>query len=66
MTKWLEKCEENNIPKSEVYSLETVLGDPVAIRNWNARGLPSDSVSINNGILVHSCRNYPLLIDPQL
>ncbi|KAL4466850.1 hypothetical protein ABPG74_010447 [Tetrahymena malaccensis] len=63
---WLQKCEDMQIPKSENYVLENVLGDPVEIRNWNAKGLPSDSVSINNGILVHSCRNYPLLIDPQL
>lgn len=51
--KWLNKCKDEEIPKSEEYHLENVLGEPVEIRNWNARGLPSDSVSINNGILVH-------------
>lgn len=64
--KWVEKCDEEGITHTEDYSLENVLGDPLAIRNWNARGLPSDSVSVNNGILVHKCRNYPLMIDPQL
>ncbi|EGR31243.1 hypothetical protein IMG5_115030 [Ichthyophthirius multifiliis] len=63
---WLQKCQDLNILVSEQQSLEYVLGDPVQIRNWNAKGLPSDSVSINNGIIVFSSRSFPLLIDPQL
>ncbi|EGR30170.1 hypothetical protein IMG5_139330 [Ichthyophthirius multifiliis] len=64
--KWLEKCQAEQIQTSENYSLDQVFGEPVEIRNWNAKGLPSDSVSVNNGILVHTCRSFPLLIDPQL
>ena len=30
----------------------TSLGDPVAIREWNMQGLPTDSFSIDNGIIV--------------
>lgn len=39
------------IPISDKYSLVSTLGDPVEIRNWNLYSLPSDSVSIDNGIL---------------
>lgn len=55
---------EEEIPTSEKFSLDAVLGSPVVIRDWNSKGLPSDSVSINNGILVFNARSIPLLIDP--
>ena len=48
------------------YSLENILSDPVEVRNWNISGLPSDSVSTQNGIILFNNPKYPLLIDPQL
>jgi dynein heavy chain, axonemal len=50
---------------SEKYSLVTTLGDPVEIRNWNLCSLPSDTVSIDNGILATKTSRWPLMIDPQ-
>lgn len=44
-------CIEYNINVDEKYSLVSSLGDPVEIRNWGIFGLPSDSVSIDNGII---------------
>jgi dynein heavy chain len=44
-------CREQEISISDKYSLVTTVGDPVEIRNWNLCSLPSDSVSIDNGIL---------------
>lgn len=61
---WVEKANELEIPSSEKFALDQILGDPVTIRNWNAKGLPSDTVSINNGILVFNSKSVPLLIDP--
>lgn len=54
------------IPFSPKYSLATVLGDPVRIRAWLIAGLPNDSFSIENGIVVASARRWPLMIDPQV
>lgn len=42
-----------------------MLGDPVRIREWNIQGLPSDSFSIENGIIIFKARRWPLSIDPQ-
>ncbi len=62
---WLNQCDSHEIPRSEVYDIQTILGDVVAIRDWNIKGLPADNVSINNGILVSRGRSSPLMIDPQ-
>jgi dynein heavy chain, axonemal len=60
----MKKCEELGIIYSEKYNLFSILADQVTIRNWNAKGLPSDSVSVNNGILVFNSTGFPLMIDP--
>ena len=42
------------------------MSDPVEIRHWTLNGLPNDSVSIENAIMLSINEKYPLLIDPQL
>jgi dynein heavy chain len=43
-----------------------VLGEPVAIRSWLLDGLPNDSLSIDNAIIISKTRRWPLMIDPQV
>jgi dynein heavy chain, axonemal len=62
---WLAQAEALQIPASKKFSLSRTLGDPVQIREWQNEGLPTDPVSVNNGILVDKCRRWPLMIDPQ-
>merc|ERR1719174_318071 len=59
------EVQELNIPCDPHFDLRNVMGDPVEIRSWNIQGLPSDSVSINNGIMVSRGKRWPLMIDPQ-
>jgi dynein heavy chain len=62
---WLQKVQENNIPCGSSFDLKVTMGNPVEIREWNLQGLPADSVSVNNGVLVSRGKRWPLMIDPQ-
>uniref|UniRef100_A0AAQ5XW12 EF-hand domain-containing protein n=1 Tax=Amphiprion ocellaris TaxID=80972 RepID=A0AAQ5XW12_AMPOC len=59
---WMNLCISRKIPCSSSMSLMNSLGDPVKIRAWTIAGLPSDSFSIDNGIIIS---RWPLMIDPQ-
>lgn len=50
---------------SESFSLRSTLATDVAVRDWTICGLPSDTQSIDSGVIVMNARNWPLLVDPQ-
>ena len=52
LKEWMKVCKEKNIPYSNDFTVERILGDPVLIRQWGIKGLPADSLSIENGIIV--------------
>ena len=62
---WTQRCKQVNLPCSANFSLMNILGDPVRVRAWNIDGLPTDSFSINNGIIMNHSLRWPLMIDPQ-
>ncbi|XP_058247474.1 dynein axonemal heavy chain 7 [Hemibagrus wyckioides] len=62
---WVKLCKAKAIPCSKNVSLMQSLGEPVKIRNWTIAGLPSDSFSIDNAIIISNTRRWPLMIDPQ-
>jgi|Transcript_3612 dynein heavy chain len=41
------------------------LVNQATVGEWNLQGLPSDDLSIQNGIMVTRSTRYPLMIDPQ-
>ncbi|KAL0050690.1 hypothetical protein WJX82_005287 [Trebouxia sp. C0006] len=62
---WTSECQGHDIPCSTDFRMAAVLGEPVQIREWVIQGLPNDSFSIDNAIIVSKARRWPLLIDPQ-
>ncbi|XP_056144845.1 dynein axonemal heavy chain 7 [Lampris incognitus] len=62
---WINLCKIKQIPCSSNMSLMSSLGDPVKLRAWTIAGLPSDSFSTDNGIIISNARRWPLMIDPQ-
>jgi dynein heavy chain len=59
------RCKAMNIPCSENFSLASILGDPVQMKRWTADGLPNDLLSLENALIIHKSRRWPLMIDPQ-
>ncbi|TPP66222.1 Dynein heavy chain 3 axonemal [Fasciola gigantica] len=62
---WHQLCMKLEVPCSEVFRIADTLGEPVKIRSWNIAGLPVDSFSIDNGIIVTNSDRWSLCIDPQ-
>jgi dynein heavy chain len=61
---WRDALEDNQIKFSEKVTMSKVLGDDVTIRTWGIAGLPSDKLSVENGIIMFKSRRWPLMIDP--
>nr|XP_061802869.1 dynein axonemal heavy chain 12-like [Nerophis lumbriciformis] len=64
-SRWIKLCQSRSIPSSDDFALSKTLGDPIKIRAWNIAGLPTDSFSIDNGVITFKSRRWPLMIDPQ-
>ncbi|KAI9356982.1 dynein heavy chain and region D6 of dynein motor-domain-containing protein [Zopfochytrium polystomum] len=62
---WIQHMKSLELPFSSEFTVEQFLGKPTEIRDWNIQGLPSDSFSSENGIMVTCGRRWPLMIDPQ-
>jgi dynein heavy chain len=65
----LEEIWRNNLTEQEIQftkniTMSKVLGDPVTIGAWGVAGLPSDKLSVENGIIMFKSRRWPLMIDP--
>jgi dynein heavy chain len=62
---WTVWAQEKAIPCTEPFNLVKIMGDPMIIKNWNMNYLPSDRVSLENGILTTKAERWGLCIDPQ-
>lgn len=66
--KFRRDCEERGVPVTQTLDDETIvqfLADMGTLGDWTQEGLPRDTLSVQNGILVTHSSRYPLLIDPQ-
>ena len=49
---WLKYVASKNLKLSETFSVSGTLGSPIAIQAWNINGLPKDSFSIDNAVII--------------
>jgi dynein heavy chain len=66
LAEWGHLLEEARVPASKGANLIRTLADPVTVRAWTIAGLPTDTQSVENGIIVNKARRWPLMIDPQV
>lgn len=62
---WKTDLKERELPNSDEFKLASFLADDVQVSRWASEGLPSDELSVQNGILTNYASRYPLCIDPQ-
>ncbi|XP_055492119.1 LOW QUALITY PROTEIN: dynein axonemal heavy chain 8-like [Leucoraja erinacea] len=62
---WEVELQKRKIPYTDGINIIMFLVDQPTISEWNLQGLPSDDLSVQNGIIVTKAARYPLLIDPQ-
>ncbi|KAF6767889.1 hypothetical protein AHF37_10390 [Paragonimus kellicotti] len=62
---WRKELIQNKIPFSDDLNCITMLVDNATLSEWNVQGLPTDELSVQNGLIVTRATRYPLLIDPQ-
>lgn len=62
---WRDNLKRLKLKHTPNIQMKQVLGDDVTIRIWSVAGLPSDGLSVENGIILFKSRRWPLMIDPQ-
>jgi dynein heavy chain len=63
---WLGAIRKNGLPHSPDFTLANFLSQPTTVRDWRIKGLPNDTFSTENGVLVtQSSSRYPFCCDPQ-
>jgi dynein heavy chain len=62
---WTEELDRKGVQHGEDVTVTHTTGDPVVIQQWHLYGLPSDPLSVENGIILFNSSRWPLCIDPQ-
>ncbi|KAK7469836.1 hypothetical protein BaRGS_00036165, partial [Batillaria attramentaria] len=62
---WMKEIRTLEVPITPCFSFISFMVRPTLIRDWNIAGLPSDSFSTENGIIVTRGSRWPLMVDPQ-
>eukprot|EP00892_Ulva_mutabilis_P000667 jgi/Ulvmu1/10600/UM065_0055.1 len=63
---WLSDIRSRGLPISPEFRVEDLLTNEVEMTAWASDGLPSDELSVQNGILTLRSSRFPLCIDPQM
>eukprot|EP00882_Tetradesmus_deserticola_P025923 GHRQ01028511.1.p1 GENE.GHRQ01028511.1~~GHRQ01028511.1.p1 ORF type:complete len:388 (+),score=180.97 GHRQ01028511.1:158-1165(+) len=60
-----QDCITLNIPVTQNIEVAKFLVDDSEVGEWVLQGLPTDELSVQNGIMVTRASRYPVLVDPQ-
>ena len=63
--RFIGDCRRRGVPVTPTLDVISFLADVGTLGDWALQGLPSDPLSVQNGILVTRSSRYPLLADPQ-
>lgn len=61
---WVHKLGKSPIYHTKNMQFNTYYSDPILIKQWLDNGLPNDSLSIENAIILDLSIYQPILIDP--
>eukprot|EP00792_Barthelona_sp_PAP020_P008883 TRINITY_DN3255_c1_g1_i1.p1 TRINITY_DN3255_c1_g1~~TRINITY_DN3255_c1_g1_i1.p1 ORF type:complete len:3803 (+),score=1118.83 TRINITY_DN3255_c1_g1_i1:106-11514(+) len=62
---WRKDLAVRSIPYSNNFNFKTFLTTETQIGEWFIQGLPSDDLSVQNGLITTTTSRYPLMVDPQ-
>ncbi|OEH79493.1 heavy chain 2 family protein [Cyclospora cayetanensis] len=62
---WTCELRGLDLPCSTDFNFTEFLVSPLDVREWQLNGLPTDSFSTENGVLMMNAPKWPLVIDPQ-
>ncbi|CAH8511548.1 unnamed protein product [Schistosoma rodhaini] len=65
ITNWLGLIRTESVPVTDPFVFTEFLADPTQVREWNIQGLPRDTFSVENGVIVTRGSRWPLMVDPQ-
>lgn len=60
------ECQKLGVPVTTNMAIAKFLVDEAEVGEWTLQGLPTDELSIQNGIMVTRASRYPVLVDPQV
>jgi len=64
--KWIPDMVNRQIPMTEGATPLDILTTGSQVATWNQEGLPTDSLSIQNGAIMNAAARWSLMVDPQL
>ena len=59
------QIKELRVPHTPGLKFVDFMAKATVVREWNIQGLPNDSFSTENGIIVTRGTRWPLMVDPQ-
>merc|ERR1719198_1880743 len=62
---WMAEVKEKGLPFTDGQLFSAFCARPVDVRGWQLQGLPADTFSTENGVIVTRCNRWPLMVDPQ-